>query len=58
MGVLRAVREDKLEGPFWKKHPSNIEKINRDDLPEEIWKVCQNFAAILPKDLPKGVPPK
>lgn len=58
LGILRAVSLDKLEGSFRKKHPSDVDKIKRDDLSDEIWKICQKYVAVFPKDLPKGVIPK
>lgn len=57
-GILRAVNLDKLNGPFEKDYPSDVEKIKRDNLPKEIWKICKKYVAVFPKDLSKGVPPK
>ena len=34
-----------------------VEKIKREDLPDDIWRICEEFKAVFPKDLPKGVPP-
>ena len=35
-----------------------MQKIKREDLPDSIWTVCEKFAVVFPKDLPKGVPPR
>ena len=36
---------------------SEIQKTKWEDLPDGIWKVCEEFAIAFPKD-PKGVPPR
>ena len=58
MAFLRKVDESaggKVEG---EPVPSDVHKIKREGLPKEIWKVCEDYADIFPKDLPKGLPPK
>ena len=35
-----------------------MENIKREDLPDDIWSICEEFKAIFPKDLSKGVPPR
>ena len=47
--------EEKVEG---EQVPSDVHKIKREGLPEEIWKVCEEYVDIFPSDLPKGLPPK
>ena len=47
--------EEKVEG---EQVPSDVHKIKREGLPEEIWKVCEEYANIFPSDLRKGLPPK
>ena len=47
--------EEKVEG---EEVLSDVHKIKREGLPEEIWKVCKEYANIFPSDLPKGLPPK
>ena len=37
---------------------TEVEKIKREDLPDDIWNICDEFKVVFPKDLPKGVPPK
>ena len=32
--------------------------MKRKDLPDNFWSVCEEFQAVVPKDLPKGVPPR
>ena len=36
----------------------DVHKIEREGLPEEIWKICEEYANIFPSDLPKGLLPK
>ena len=58
MAFLRKVDESaekKIEGA---QVPSDVHKIKRRGLPKEIWKVCEEYADIFPRDLPKGLPPK
>ena len=47
--------EEKVEG---EQVPLDVHKIKRKGLPKGIWKVCEEYADILPSDLPKGLPPK
>ena len=47
--------EEKVEG---ERVPLDVYKIKRKGLPEEIWKVCEEYADIFPSDLPKGLSPK
>lgn len=49
---------ERSDGPFRKDHPSDVQKIKRDNVPEKIWVVCKKYVVAFPKDLPKGVPPK
>ena len=58
VAILIAVCTKNLKGLFGEEHPSDVMNIKRDDLPEEIWKICEEFAAVFPQDLPKGVPLK
>lgn len=58
VAILRAVSVEKLNDLFGEDHPSYVMKIKRDDLPKEIWKICEEYAAVFPKDLPQGVPLK
>ena len=34
-----------------------MEKIQQKDLLDSIWRACEEFSEVFPKDLPKGVPP-
>ena len=47
--------EEKVDG---EQVPSDVYKNKREVLPEEIWKVCEEYTDIFPKDLPKRLPPK
>ena len=58
MAFLRKVDESAVEKVDGEQNPSDVQKIKREGLPEEIWKVCEDYADILPKDLPKGLPLK
>ena len=57
MGILRAIKAEDMEGQSGEGISSEIYKIKKEDLPDSIWWVCEEFAAVFPKDLPKGVPP-
>ena len=32
---------------------TEMEKINREDLLDDIWSICKEFKVVFPKDLPK-----
>ena len=57
-GILRAVKSEEKDGQFGEDTSTEVEKIKREDLPNDIWRVCKEFKAVFAKDLPKGVPPK
>ena len=57
MGILRAVKSEHTEGQSGEDPSSEVQKIKWEDLHDSIWKVCEEFAAVFPKDLPKAVPP-
>ena len=56
VGILRAVKSEDKDGQSAEDTSIEVEKIKREDLPEDIWKTCEEFKAVFPKDLPKGVP--
>ena len=58
VGILRAVKSKEKEGRSGEDTSTEVEKIKREDLPDDIWIICKEFKAIFPKDLPKGVPPR
>ena len=58
VGILRAVKSEDKDGQAVEDTSTEMEKIKREDLPEDIWKICEEFTAVFPKDLPKGVPPR
>ena len=58
LGILRVVKSENEDGQSGEDTCTEVVKIKREDLPDNIWKVCQEFEAIFPKDLPKGVPPR
>ena len=58
LGILRAVKSEEKDGQSGESTSTAVAKIKREDLPDNIWRVCQEFEAIFPKDLPKGVPPR
>ena len=56
--ILRAVKSEDKDGQLGEDTSTKVEKIKREDLPDDIWSICKEFKAVFPKDLPKGVPPK
>ena len=58
MGILRAVKSEDKDGQSGEDTSIEVEKIKREDLPDDIWSICEEFKAVFPKDLPKGVPPR
>ena len=58
MGILRAVKSEDKDGQSGEDTSTKVEKIKREDLPDDIWSICEEFKAVFPKDLPKGVPPR
>ena len=58
VAFLRKVDESAEEKVESERVPSDVHKIKREGLPEEIWKVCEEYADIFPSDSPKGLPPK
>ena len=58
MGILRLVKSEDMESQSGEDSSSDIQNIRREDLPNNIWQVCHEFAAVFPKDIPKRVPPK
>ena len=54
LGILRAVKSGYVEG----QASSEVKKINREDLPDNICQVHEEFAAVFLKDLSRGVPPR
>ena len=58
LGVLRAVKSEGKDGQSCEDTSTEVAKIKREDFLDNIWRVCQEFEAIFPKDLPKGVPPR
>ena len=58
VAFLRKVDESAEEKVKGEQVPSDVHKIKREGLPEEIWKVCEDYANIFPSDLPKVLPPK
>ena len=58
LGILRAVKSEDKDGQSGEGTSTEVTKLQREDLPDNVWRVCQEFEAIFPKDLPKGVPPR
>ena len=58
MGILRAVKSGDVDGHLGEDTSTKVHKIKRKDLPDSIWRECEEFQAVFPKDLSKGVPPK
>ena len=58
VAFLRKVDESAEERVEGEQVPSDVHKIKREGLQEEIWKLCEEYTDIFPSDLPKGLPPK
>ena len=58
LGILRAVKSEDKDGQSGEDTSTEVEKIKREDLPNDIWGICEEFKVVFPKDLPKGVPPR
>ena len=58
VGILRAVKSEDKDGQSGEDTSTEVEKINREDLPDDIWSICKEFKVVFHKDLPKGVPPR
>ena len=58
LGILRAVKSEDKDGQSGEGTSTEVTKLQREDLPDNVWRVCREFEAIFPKDLPKGVPPR
>ena len=55
---LRKVDESAEENIEGEQVPSDVHKIKREGLPEEVCKVCEEYTDIFPSDLLKALPPK
>ena len=58
VGILRAVKSEDKDGQSGADTLAEVKRIKREDLPDDIWSICEEFKAVFPKDLPKGVPPR
>ena len=58
VGILRAAKSEDKDGQSGEDTSTEVEKIKREDLPDDIWSTCEEFKAVFPKDLPKGIPPR
>ena len=52
------MKSEDVEGQSGEDPSSEVQNIKWEDLSDSIWKVCDIFAGAVPKDLPKGVPPR
>ena len=48
VGILRAVKSEDKDGQSEENTMTEVEKIKREDLPEDIWKICEEFKAVFP----------
>lgn len=55
MGFVRSVENGGTDGLWREAAPTDVLNLKRDGMPEEIRKVCQEYAALIPSDLPKGL---
>ena len=58
MGILRAVESKDMERQSGEEPNSEVQNIKQEGIPGSIWKVCEEFVVVFPKDLLKGVPPR
>ena len=58
LGILRSVKSEDKDGQSSEGTSIEVDKIKREDLPDNIWRVRKEFKAIFPKNRPKGVPPR
>ena len=58
VGVLSVVKSEDKDGQSSEDTSTKMEKIKREDLPDDIWSICEEFKEVFPKDLPKGIPPR
>ena len=58
VGILRAVKSKRVNGHSGEDTSTKILNTKREDLLDSSWRVYEEFQAVFPKDLPKGVPPK
>ena len=58
LGILRAVKSEDKDGQSSEDTSIEVDKIKREDLPNDIWRICEEFKAVFPEDLLKGVPPR
>ena len=56
--ILRAVKSEGKDGQSGENTSTEVDKIKREDFPNNIWRVCKEFKVVFPKDLPKGGPPR
>ena len=58
LGILRAVKSEEKDSQSSEDASIEVEEIKREDFANNIWRVCKEFKAVFPKNLPNGVPPK
>ena len=58
LGILKAIESADIDGQFHENDPSEAQETKTEDVPPEIWKICEELAAVLPKDLSKCVSSK
>ena len=58
LGILRAVKSEEQDGQFGESIATKMGKVKKEDLLDNIWRVCDEFKAVFPRDLPIGVPPR
>ena len=43
VGILRAVKSEDKDGQSGEDTLTEVEKIKREDLPDDIWSICKEF---------------
>ena len=50
MGILRVVKAEDVDGQSREDTTTKVQKIKREDLPNSIYRICEEFQAVFPKD--------
>ena len=53
LGILRAVKPEEKDDKSGEDTSTEVEKIKREDLPDDIWSICEELRQFFPKICPK-----
>lgn len=57
MGFVLSVEPRETKGLWSVDTPTDALKLKREEMPEAMWNIYKEYAALFPSDLPKGLPP-